>query len=115
MADYPTTSQSDKTTLTPFSSPATDIIPVDNGTPRLVVKGDATVFYFNIKLVHEFLTTSERNSFLSHYQSNFDISFNMTYQGDSGIYICFYSTAPKFNWTRGNWWMVENNLVGQRT
>ena len=110
---YPSVDQSFETSVGPLEGTVWDR--ADDGSIRGRNFHDAD--WYDIRVVHEWISTSDKNSIISDYASNKTSSVSWTYAADSTAYTCYYQRRPTvtpMNST-GTYWRVETEFVGKVT
>jgi len=109
MAAYPSVAQTSGTTVTP--KPGIDIDISTSGTLRGVNKYVEEVA--DITVEHDLIDTTDKDSIITFYTSNKATEFTFTYNGDSTVYDCLFTSKPQVTWIAPGLWKVTSKLIGK--
>lgn len=108
MANYPSTNQDKSTSVTPRSGVLIDVS--TSGTIRGVDLYTEEVV--DIVVVHDLISTSEKEALIDFYKTYKTAEFTFTYPGDNVDYLCLFKNKPKTEWLAPSLWKVTSNLIG---
>jgi len=82
----------------------------EDGTIRGRVSYAETVY--TMKLVHTLLTSTQRDTLMTFYDTNKALSWTFTY--DSDTYTLRFMGAPQHQHLSGGWWNVTVSAIGTK-
>ena len=102
---YPSFTQQKGSKKVPMTAMVVD--QAQNLTLRKRVLSSAEVYSFTI---HHILTSTDRDTLMSHYWANLDTTFSFTWSGDSTAYTVAYIQPPTEEFIGGNYWHVTTTM-----
>ena len=110
MATYPVLNQDWFSTRTPVTNTKIDLSA--DGTVRGTTQFSNTVYDFNIK--HPLITTAEKNSIQTFYDTNKNLTFSFVYDGDSATYNLVFKNEPQMVPRAPGYWDVIMSAIGNK-
>lgn len=81
-----------------------------DGTIRGRVGFGATIY--NGQIIHNLITSTERDTLVAFYETNKTVSFTFTYDGST--YTMRFKGKPKEQHLQGGWWRVDVQMIGNK-
>lgn len=108
MAIYPELFQAYSSARVPVNNIKTEV--AADGTVRAQNNYSATVYNFSI--IHPYLTTAEKDSIQTFYNTNKALPFTFNFAKDSADYTLIFLGEPNFNKVTANYWTVTTKAIG---
>lgn len=110
MASYPVLLQDAKSRRKPVNSIKVDL--AGDGTPRGRVMHSKTVYNFTV--THPLISTIDRDSIQTFYDTNKDLEFTFVWDADGLSYTLMFLGEPDPTWVAAGYWNVTMNAIGTK-
>lgn len=108
MATYPVLNQSYESTVSPIDN--NKVSTSADGTLRAKVTYSETVFELNV--VHPFLSTTDKDSIITFYNTNKNLNFTFNLASESQDYTCIFKSQPEVQKISSSFWNVTMKAIG---